>query len=74
MRTRGVTPIIMEKLAKKTKEKPFDISQIFDYSFKPGKEVNMAKKEKKPQMESLSTSLRKQGRISDSYKKVMPFK
>lgn len=68
-------PWLMEKVNKKSKDKKFDIEKIFDHNHKPGKEVAVAKKEKKPYREGLAFSFmtREQGKIAPSYKKHIPF-
>ena len=49
-------PIIMDKLNKKKKEKPFDMEEVFDKSFKPGGVIKEGKKEKKTQGDKLVQS------------------
>lgn len=69
-------PFLINKIQKKIKEDNFDIEKIFDHNHKPGKEVKVAKKEKKKVKENLAFSFntRDQGRIAKSYKTHLPFK
>lgn len=65
----------LKKIAKKNNEKKFDIEKIFDHEHEVGKEVKTAKKEKKDVKENLvlSFNTRTQNRLSNSYRKIMPF-
>jgi hypothetical protein len=65
----------LEKIARKNKEKKFDIEKIFDHDYEIGGEVKMAKKEKKTVKENLvfSFNTRAQGRVAESYSKIFPF-
>lgn len=69
-------PYLIQKACRKCKEKKFDIEKIFDHDFKPGKEVKIAKKERKTPKErfAFSFNTRDQGRVALSYNKVLPYK
>lgn len=66
--------IVIKKMNRKMKEKPFDIETIFDKTYKPGNELKMGKKEKKKTKEKLAFSFftREEGKIAKSYKSNYP--